>query len=64
MKNHNLFNNLKYNLKYNKDKQNQILGARMVEHMKTMMEKEIFSAATEKTEYNAKQKMELPEWLM
>jgi hypothetical protein len=47
-----------------KDKNNQELGASMVEHMKTMMDKEIFSAATEKTEYEANIKMENPEWLM
>ena len=47
-----------------KDKQNNILGARMVEHMKTMMDREIFSAATEKTEYNATQKMGVPSWLV
>jgi hypothetical protein len=29
-----------------------------------MMDKEIFSAATEKTEYEANIKMENPEWLM
>ena len=46
-----------------KDKNNQELGASMVEHMKTMMDKEIFSAATEKTEYEANIKMENPEWL-
>ena len=47
-----------------KDKQNAELGKQMVEHMKTMMEKEIFSAAVEKTEYNAKQAMEVPSWLV
>ena len=47
-----------------KDEQNSVLGKKMVEHMKTMMEKEIFSAAIEKTEYNAQIKMEHPEWLM
>lgn len=47
-----------------KDAQNIELGASMVKHMKTMMEKEIFSAATEKTEYNAQLKMEIPAWLM
>jgi len=47
-----------------KDKNNQELGASMVSHMKTMMDKEIFSAATEKTEYEANIKMENPEWLM
>jgi len=46
-----------------KDKQNIELGQSMVKHMKTMMEKEIFSAATEKTEYNANKEMELPKWL-
>lgn len=47
-----------------KDEQNKVLGEKMVKHMKTMMDKEIFSAATTKTEYNATQKMEMPEWLM
>lgn len=46
-----------------KDQQNIKLGREMVNHMKTMMEKEIFSAATEKTEYNATITMEIPEWL-
>lgn len=46
-----------------KDEQNQVLGARMVEHMKTMMDAEIFSAATEKSEYNPTQTMETPSWL-
>lgn len=46
-----------------KDAQNQELGKKMVEHMKTMMEKEIFSAATQKTEYKAKIKIKLPEFL-
>lgn len=47
-----------------KDKQNKHLGEAMIEHMKTAMEKSIFAAATEKTEYNPQQNMELPEWLM
>ena len=47
-----------------KDKQNKELGEAMVQHMKTMMEKEIFSAAIEKTDYNANQNMELPRWLV
>lgn len=47
-----------------KDKQNKMLGEKMVNHMKTMMDKEIFSAATTKTEYNPTMKMETPEWLM
>lgn len=47
-----------------KDEQNRMLGERMVEHMKTMMDKEIFSAATTKTEYNANTEMEMPEWLV
>jgi len=46
-----------------KDKQNIRLGESMVEYMKTMMEKEIFSAATEKTEYNPQQEMRIPKWL-
>jgi len=47
-----------------KDQQNAVLGQRMVEHMRTVMDREIFSATTEKTEYNANQKMEIPEWLV
>lgn len=47
-----------------KDRQNKELGEAMVKHMKTMMEKEIFSAAIEKTDYNANVKLELPEWVM
>lgn len=47
-----------------KDEQNQHLGQAMVEHMKSAMDKEIFSAATQKTEYNPEIRMELPEWLM
>lgn len=47
-----------------KDEQNALLGQKMVDHMKTMMDKEIFSAATTKTEYEAQQEMELPQWLM
>lgn len=46
-----------------KDAQNITLGKSMVKFMKTMMEKEIFSAATEKTEYNPQKEMELPKWL-
>ena len=46
-----------------KDKQNKFLGAKMVEYMRTMMEKEIFSAAVEKTEYKAIKQLELPSWL-
>lgn len=46
-----------------KDRQNQFLGERMVAHMKTAMDKEIFAASTEKTEYNATQAMEIPAWL-
>ena len=47
-----------------KDQQNKVLGASMVEHMKTMMDKSIFAAATTKTEYNPQIKMELPQWLV
>lgn len=47
-----------------KDQQNQQLGREMVEHMKTMMEKEIFAAAIEKAEYQGTVKFELPEWLV
>lgn len=47
-----------------KDDQNNHLGAMMVEHMKSAMDKEIFNASTTKTEYNPKMKMEIPEWLM
>lgn len=46
-----------------KDQQNKVLGEKMVEHMKTMMDKSIFAAATTKTEYNPQVKMELPKWL-
>lgn len=46
-----------------KDQQNEELGKRMVDHMKTMMEKEIFSAATEKTEYKPTKEMGIPQWL-
>ena len=47
-----------------KDQQNKVLGESMVDHMKTMMDKSIFAAATTKTEYNPKIKMEIPQWLM
>ena len=47
-----------------KDNQNKLLGEKMVKHMKTMMDKSIFSAATTKTEYNANKEMGIPEWLM
>lgn len=46
-----------------KDQQNKALGESMVEHMKTMMDRSIFAAATTKTEYNPQIKMELPQWL-
>lgn len=46
-----------------KDEQNKVLGEKMVEHMKTMMDRSIFAAATTKTEYNPQIKMELPQWL-
>ena len=46
-----------------KDQQNKVLGEKMVEHMKTMMDRSIFSAATTKTEYNAQQQMGIPQWL-
>lgn len=46
-----------------KDKQNQDLGRSMVEHMKTMMEKEIFAAAVEKAEYDGDVVFKLPEWI-
>jgi hypothetical protein len=46
-----------------KNLQHEELSIKMVEHMKTMMEKEIFSAATEKTEYNPQQKIKLPKFL-
>lgn len=45
-----------------KDQQNKVLGEKMVEHMKTMMDRSIFAAATTKTEYNPKKQMELPKW--
>ena len=47
-----------------KDQQNKVLGEKMVEHMKTMMDRSIFAAATTKTEYNPKIKMEIPKWVM
>ena len=47
-----------------KDKQNVELGQMMINHMKTAMDKEIFSASTTKTEYNQTIKMELAKWLM
>ena len=47
-----------------KDEQNKVLGEKMVEHMKTMMDQSIFAAATTKTEYNPQVKMELPKWVM
>jgi len=47
-----------------KDENNKKLGESMVYHMKEMMDKQIFAASTEKTEYKANEKMEIPEWLM
>lgn len=47
-----------------KDNQNKILGENMINHMKSVMDRKIFSAATIKTEYNPTKKMELPKWLM
>lgn len=47
-----------------KDQQNKVLGEKMVEHMKTMMDRSIFAAATTKTEYNPQIKMELPKWVL
>lgn len=46
-----------------KDEQNRVMGEKMVAHMRTMMDKEIFAAATTKTEYKAETKMEIPKWL-
>ena len=46
-----------------KDKQNQVLGEKMVKHMKTMMDKSIFAAATTKTEYNPEKSIKMPSWL-
>ncbi len=46
-----------------KNLQHEELSAKMVDHMKTMMEKEIFSAATEKTDYNPTVKIKLPKFL-
>jgi len=46
-----------------KDQQNAVLGQKMVEHMKTMMDKEIFSAATTKTEYNPEKSIKMPSWV-
>lgn len=39
------------------------LSKKMVKHMRTMMEKEIFAAAVEKTEYTTKMEMGIPIWL-
>lgn len=47
-----------------KDENNKILGESMLSHMKCFMNKEIFSATSEKTEYTANQKMGIPKWLM
>jgi len=46
-----------------KDKQNKTLGEMMINHMKSAMDKEIFSASTTKTEYNPALKMEIAKWL-
>jgi superfamily II DNA or RNA helicase len=46
-----------------KDKQNYHLGEMMIGHMKTAMDKEIFSASTTKTEYNPTIIMEIAKWL-
>ncbi|MEK9713239.1 MAG: DEAD/DEAH box helicase [Thalassolituus sp.] len=46
-----------------KDEQNRVMGEKMVAHMRTMMDKEIFAAATTKTEYKAETQMEIPKWL-
>lgn len=46
-----------------KNLQHEDLSAKMVDHMKTMMEKEIFNAATEKSEYNPTTKIKLPNFL-
>ena len=46
-----------------KQSQHDEISAQMVLHMKEIMQKEIFGASIEKTEYNAQLKMELPEWL-
>ena len=46
-----------------KDKQNKTLGEMMINHMKSAMDKEIFSASTTKTEYNPTLKMEIAKWL-
>ncbi len=46
-----------------KDLQNVEMGEQMVRFMSTMMEKEIFSAATEKTEYAGTVEFTLPQWI-
>ena len=46
-----------------KDKQNKTLGEMMINHMKSAMDKEIFSASTTKTEYNPTMEMEIAKWL-
>ena len=43
-----------------KDEQNNQLGAEMVKHMKTAMDKNIFSAATSKIDYITNQTIKLP----
>jgi len=35
----------------------------MMEHMKDLMQREIFGASIEKTDYLAEQDMKLPEWI-
>lgn len=47
-----------------KDENNKHLGEQMLNHMKKFMDKEIFSASVEKTEYKANQKMGVTKWLM
>jgi len=46
-----------------KDAQHEELSAAMMEHMKDLMQREIFGASIEKTDYLAEQDMKLPEWI-
>jgi len=47
-----------------KQKQHDEISAQMVLHMKEIMQKEIFGASIEKTQYNPQIKMELPKWIL
>ena len=46
-----------------KDAQNIEMSEQMVNHMRTVMQKEIFGSAIEKTDYNPQVELILPEWL-